>query len=148
MVQQDVLDYIRKTPHNSNVNVVKGMLNAKGGDSEGMIPFAVNAIYDSETEGYTLDKTAGEIINAFENTFVYIKIKEGVEGEYITDSMHKVITISLFKLKEDSFDSEESEESDDYNYFAVTIQCYSNDFKCESTVSFDDVLNKYPQYSK
>ena len=31
MAQQDVLDYIRKTPHNSNVNVVKGMLNAEGG---------------------------------------------------------------------------------------------------------------------
>ena len=26
MAQQDILDYIRKTPHNSNVNVVKGML--------------------------------------------------------------------------------------------------------------------------
>ena len=33
MAQNDVLDYIRKTPHNSNVNVVKGMLNADDGGS-------------------------------------------------------------------------------------------------------------------
>ena len=34
MAQQDVLDYIRKTPHNSNVNVVKGMLNVEGGGDD------------------------------------------------------------------------------------------------------------------
>lgn len=36
MAQTDILKYIRKTPHNSNVNVVKGMLNSEdsgGGDS-------------------------------------------------------------------------------------------------------------------
>lgn len=31
MTQQDVLDYIRKTPHNSNVNVMKSMLDSLGG---------------------------------------------------------------------------------------------------------------------
>ena len=34
MAQTDILEYIRKTPYNSNVNVIKGMLNSSGsGDS-------------------------------------------------------------------------------------------------------------------
>ena len=34
MAQNDVLDYIRKTPYNSNVNVVKGMLNNSNNSDE------------------------------------------------------------------------------------------------------------------
>ena len=41
MAQKDVLDYIRQTPHNSNVNVVKGMLNGlDGGGDEGSGEFS------------------------------------------------------------------------------------------------------------
>ena len=51
MVQQDVLDYIRKTPHNSNVNVVKGMLNAEGGGGLSLptVKYSVNAYLTSIT---------------------------------------------------------------------------------------------------
>ena len=65
MAQTDVLDYIRQTPHNSNVNVVKGMLNSidSDGNSEPLIVTAVSA-----GEGrYDLDKTFGEIRQALES---------------------------------------------------------------------------------
>ena len=90
MAQQDVLDYIRKTPHNSNVNVVKSMLDSLGGSSlpevtnedNGKVLTVVEGEWDkadasgggaglvvhiitAPTEGYSdrhaLDKTFGEI---------------------------------------------------------------------------------------
>lgn len=62
MAQKDVLDYIRQTPHNSNVNVVKGMLNGlddgsgSGSSDEGSNDFtiAVMTIINETTDYVTL----------------------------------------------------------------------------------------------
>ena len=87
MAQQDVLDYIRKTPHNSNVNVVKGMLDSLGGSSlpevtnedNGKVLTVVEGEWNKAAGGgsaeplivnvidNTMDKTFGEIRQAFDN---------------------------------------------------------------------------------
>ena len=96
MTQQDVLDYIRKTPHNSNVNVVKGMLDSLGGSSlpevtnedngkvltvvegewdkaagGGAEPLVVNFSPSTEPgKAFVLDKTWQEIDDAFPLVYV------------------------------------------------------------------------------
>lgn len=52
MDKQQIIDYIRHTPNNSNVNVVKGMLNSEGGGSSDFSTAEVTIINNSgyETE--------------------------------------------------------------------------------------------------
>lgn len=58
MAQQDILDYIRKTPYNSNVNVVKGMIGNTGNSlpevtesDNGMVLTVVNGEWDKAAGG-------------------------------------------------------------------------------------------------
>ena len=110
MAQQDVLDYIRKTPHNSNVNVVKGMLgdssnsalpevteldngkvltvvegqwNKAEASSGGIdIPTITMTIYD--TVGDITEEDANKIFN---NYPIALKVHQVINGESSPDEM-------------------------------------------------------------
>ena len=62
MDKDKILDYVRKTPANTNPNVLKTMLE---GGSGGGIALIVEATYDSENDCYTLQSTWQEISDAF-----------------------------------------------------------------------------------
>ena len=65
MAQQDVLDYIRKTPHNSNVNVVKGMLNAESGGGDSWTVLTEESVTTSAQAGVVLGMlTYSQLIDA------------------------------------------------------------------------------------
>ena len=63
MAQQDVLDYIRNTPHNSNVNVVKGMLNNSGDESNPEI-YYVDFAWNEDYTTLTTDADFSEAVSA------------------------------------------------------------------------------------
>lgn len=53
MSQENILDYLRQTPHNTNVNVVKGMIDNIGSslpevnaDDNGKVLTVVNGVWD------------------------------------------------------------------------------------------------------
>ena len=60
MAQTDILEYIRKTPHNSNVNVVKGMLNAEGGGGGDSDLSTATVTYDNQAGARFYLSTADE----------------------------------------------------------------------------------------
>ena len=56
MSQENVLDYLRQTPHNTNVNVVKGMISNTGSslpdvtaEDNGKVLTVVNGAWDKST---------------------------------------------------------------------------------------------------
>ena len=85
MSQENILEYLRKTPHNTNVNVVKGMIGNTGrslpdvtSDDNGKVLTVVEGQWDKAdvgggssliitSDGSKLDKTFGEIREATQN---------------------------------------------------------------------------------
>ena len=83
MAQTSVLDYIRHTPNNSNVNVVKGMLgNSDGGNS------------DWSTAEVTINITSGE----WYFNFSYLT-SETIKGVGLLHSGNYTFTVPLYKGK-------------------------------------------------
>ena len=79
MAQQDVLDYIRNTPHNSNVNVVKGMLDESGGVSV----YYVNFTWDENYENLITDANFDDMVSAYNTGKIIIaKLSDEGENEY------------------------------------------------------------------
>ena len=82
MAQTDILEYLRKTPHNTNVNVVKTMLDNSGGGRASTL--MITATRDNSTHRDTLDKTYNEIKNAVANgALVIVHFPDDIDGEYI-----------------------------------------------------------------
>ena len=82
MAQQDVLDYIRKTPHNSNVNVVKGMLNFEdgGGGSSDFSTAEVTVINNNSENSASINT---DPVNEQHNSFFYNK----TDGYFYVDDI-------------------------------------------------------------
>ena len=78
MDKNDILDYVTETPGNTNRAVLGSMLDSMGGGES--IPLIVNMSVNSE--GYTLDKTFGEIRIAYEagRVIKLVYFDEGVYG--------------------------------------------------------------------
>ena len=94
MAQTDILEYLRKTPHNTNVNVVKTMLNAEG--DGGAEPLIVTATKD-DNEVWTLDKTYNEIKTAVESGQVCV-----VKGQITVGNTYIFTTYVSYVYSEES----------------------------------------------
>ena len=67
MSQENILDYLRKTPHNTNVNVVKGMISNSGSslpevtiEDNGDILTVVDGEWEKAEPGFKCTKTTYE----------------------------------------------------------------------------------------
>lgn len=84
MAQTDILEYLRKTPHNTNVNVVKGMLNSESGGSNIML---VNIEIDQSDPTPTIDRTFNELKSAFLNNVpICTRLIQKANGENVVIS--------------------------------------------------------------
>lgn len=75
MSKEDVINYVMTTPSNPNKAVLSGMLDGIASTSGGGTPLLVNAVYDGEGK-YDLDKTFGEIRNAFNSGRIVVITKD------------------------------------------------------------------------
>lgn len=96
MAQTNILDYIRQTPHNSNVNVVKGMLgNSDGGslpavttDDDGDILTVVDGEWEKAEPGY---KCSEETATVFDGNLTTTYSAE-MGGNYVNFSTSEQLT--------------------------------------------------------
>ena len=106
MANNDILQYLRKTPHNTNVNVVKGMIENGSGsgaiemetvfDEDIMLTYTIgqfgppNGFYD---DNFTIQVTNGFFKLVYDNNDVLLgTIKEGA----ITSSSDYLVDYDIF----------------------------------------------------
>lgn len=81
---EEIIDYVMKTPENTNGNILREKLQKMGGSGGGVM--VVHAA-DTEIDGFSakiLDKTAGEIIAAAKTGYVVLDMYNGTEeGSYM-----------------------------------------------------------------
>ena len=83
MANKDILQYLRETPHNTNVNVVKGMMENGSGDGESEISYP--KIFIQVTPGMGFDYQclthSYEDLIAFENDTLVWLDEEWTDGQ-------------------------------------------------------------------
>lgn len=76
--KEEVIDYVMTTPSNPNKAVLSGMLDSIANAGDGSNPMIVHDTWNSDIEQGTLDKTYGEIRNAFESGQLVYVIRHSV----------------------------------------------------------------------
>lgn len=112
-------------------------LSGGGGGAE---PYIVNAVLDSETGTTTCDKTASEIVNAFNSgSLVQIIFEAAFEG-WSEDVFRDVV----YQIH---FGKSAGETQGVFDSFTIEIVTMQYTYQVYSTTSFEDALSKYPSYS-
>lgn len=92
MANTDILQYLRKTPHNTNVNVVKGMI----GNESGSGAIEVVTLFDDDISGftYTPSSQSGPARARLEGTIIPIStVGDGIL-KVTYEGMHKITVLS------------------------------------------------------
>lgn len=64
MANNDILQYLRKTPHNTNVNVVKGML----GNESGSGAIEITTVFDEDITLYASERQYLPVAGMYDST--------------------------------------------------------------------------------
>lgn len=126
MTKEEILDYVMNTPDNTNRMVLSDMLDSFSSGGGNIAPL-ITTFVDEPTEGdYQIDKTFGELLEAFENGTPCI-LQDG-SGES-QKSLYLLYTISWYYSN--------------YSYrYSGSVTFGSYQLSCESSAnaSYEDFL--------